>query len=60
MDFLKKNVMWIALAGLAVAIYAMYRMNEAITKNEDGSYSLKGQGSTSGFGGKVRNNNPVA
>lgn len=60
MDFLKKNVMWIALAGLAVAVYVMYRMNEAIVKKEDGSYALKGQDSTSGFGGKVRNNNPVA
>lgn len=56
MDFLKKNVMWIALAGLAVAIYVMYRMNEAIVKKDDGTYGFK----TAGFGGKIRNNNPVA
>ena len=56
MDILKKNVVWIATAGLAIAVYAMYRMNAAITKNEDGSYAFK----TAKFAGKVRNNNPIA
>lgn len=58
MDFLKKNVMWIAIAGLAIAVYTMYRMNEAIIKNEDGSYSFKD--TTGKFAGKIRSNNPLA
>lgn len=56
MDFLKKNVTWIALAGLAVAVYTMYKMNEAIVKNDDGTYGFK----AAKFAGKIRNNNPIA
>lgn len=60
MDILKKNTMWIAIAGLAVAGYAIYRMNKAIVKKSDGTYAFTTDEQEAKFAGKIRNNNPVA
>ena len=51
MDFLKKNVTWIALAALGVSVYLYWQMNQ---KKEDADGSTPAQ-----FTGKLDTNNPL-
>mgnify|MGYP004453383833 CR=1 FL=1 len=52
MDFLKKNVTWIALAALGISVYLYWQMN----KTEDTDKT--GTGKT-GFTGKLSTDNPL-
>ena len=51
MDFIKKNVAWIALIALAISVYLLYQM-----KKSDDDTSTTKEGS---FAGKKNITNPV-
>ena len=52
MDFVKKNVAWIALIALAISVYLLYQMK----KSDDDDTSTPKEGS---FAGKKNITNPV-
>ncbi len=58
MDILKKNTMWIAIAALALAAYAYYKMTQIDSRMVYDSDTKKW--SFAGFTGKVSTRNPLA
>lgn len=58
MDVLKKNTMWIAIAALALAAYAYYKMTQIDGRMVYDADSKKWN--FAGFTGKVSTRNPLA